>query len=97
MITHIVLLQPKEHVTEKEIQTALKHVQALRQSIQGIISIQAGPNLNISNNKGYSYGFVMQFIDGEHLKAYGPHPAHQAVSEELMHISKNILDFDIEE
>jgi hypothetical protein len=96
MITHIVLLQPKDNVTEEEIQTALSHVQALRQSIRGIISVQAGPNLNFSNNKGYTYGFVMQFLDAEYLKAYGPHPAHLAVSEELMHISKSILDFDIE-
>lgn len=96
MITHIVLLQPKDNVTEEEIHTALDHVQALKQSIPGIISVQAGPNLNFSNNKGYTYGFVMQFVDREHLQAYGPHPAHQVVSEGLMHISKNILDFDME-
>ena len=43
----------------------------------------------------YNNGFVMRFVDAEHLKAYAPHPAHQVVSEELQRISQKIIDFDI--
>ena len=38
----------------------------------------------------------MRFVAVEHLRAYAPHPAHQAVSEELQCISQHIIDFDIE-
>lgn len=72
----------------------IDHVKALQEAISGIIDIQAGRNLS-EYNQGYAYGFVMRFIDSEHLKAYAPHPAHQLVSEELQHICQKIVDFDI--
>src|SRR5438874_11010255 len=81
LLTHVVLLQPKPETTEEQITTALDHVKALQETIPGIIDIQAGRNLS-NYNQGYTYGFVMRFIDKEHLKAYAPHPAHQVVSEE---------------
>ncbi len=94
MLTHVVLLQPKPEVTDDEIATALDHVQALQQAIPGIVDVQAGKNMS-NSNQGYTHGFVMRFVDAEHLKAYAPHPAHQVVSEELQRISQKIIDFDI--
>ena len=94
MITHVVLLQPKSEVTVIEITTALDHVRALQDAIPGIIDVQAGKNIS-DYNQGYTYGFVMRFVDAKHLKAYAPHPTHQVVSEELQRISEKIIDFDI--
>jgi len=51
--------------------------------------------IGIVSNEGNTYGFVMRFIDSEHLKAYAPHPAHQVLSEELQHICQKIIDIDI--
>lgn len=96
MLTHVVLLQPKDDVSPAEITAALEHVQALQKAIPGILSVQVGENLNISNNQGYSHGFVLQFADAETFKGYAPHPAHQSVSDELRRISQNIIDFDID-
>jgi len=96
MLRHVVLLKPKAEITEDEIMAALARVQALQQAIPGIISVEAGKNLNESNNQGYIYGFAMQFADREDLKVYAPHPAHQVVSEELQRISQSIIDFDVE-
>lgn len=95
MVTHVVLLQPKSETSENEIAAALEHVQALQDAILGIVDVQAGKNLS-DFNQGYTYGFVMKFVDAEHLKAYAPHPAHQSVSQELLHICQKIIDFDIE-
>ncbi len=86
---------PKAEVTEDEITTALDHVNTLQQAIPGIVDVQTGRNM-IDYNQGYTYGFVMRFVDVEHLRAYAPHPTHQAVSEELQRISQHIIDFDIE-
>jgi uncharacterized protein YicC (UPF0701 family) len=68
MIDHIVLLQPKADVTEEEIMRVLSHVQGLQESIPGIVEAQVGKNLSV-NHQGYVYGFVMRFVDEEHLKA----------------------------
>jgi hypothetical protein len=95
MLTHVVLLQPKLETTEEQITMALNHVSALQKAIPGIIDVQAGRNIS-NYNQGYTYGFIMRFTDGEHLKAYAPHPRHKVVSEELQSICLSIIDFDIE-
>jgi hypothetical protein len=94
MITHVVLLQPKSNITEEQILLALEHVQSLQNAIPGIIDIQAGKNLNASN-QGYTYGFVMHFADIEIYQNYAPHPAHQPVSQELQRLCEHIIDFDL--
>lgn len=95
MITHTVLLKPKDNVSPEAIAIALQHVRELQQAIPGILEVQAGPNLNNSNNHGYTHGFEMRFVDAESLKAYAPHPAHKLVSDELVSISESIIDFDL--
>lgn len=95
MMIHSVLLQPKPETSVAEIQTALKQVRALQETISGILDVQIGENLS-ENHRGYTYGFVMQFVDSDHLKAYASHPAHQRVSKELIRICHSIIDFDIE-
>lgn len=95
MITHVVLLQPRPEVTEEEIATILSHVSSLQKHISGILKTRVGKNLS-TGHRGYTYGFVMHFIDKEHLKEYAPHPAHQVVSQELQDMCLSIIDFDIE-
>lgn len=94
MITHVVLLQPKEEISSEEINTALKQVQALREAIPGIIDVEIGENRS-TNHQGYTYGFVMHFVNADFLKAYAPHPAHRIVSDELVRICRSIIDFDL--
>lgn len=94
MITHIVLLNPKPEITSDEMQRVLVQVQALQQSIPGIVDVQTGVNLS-GNHQGYTYGFVMHFVDMEHLKAYAPHPAHRIVSDEIRRVSSQVIDFDV--
>lgn len=95
MITHTVLLQPKPEKTEEEIATVLSHVRDLQAHVPGILETQVGKNLSASH-QGYTYGFVMRFVDQEHLKSYAPHPAHQIVSKELQAMCQSIIDFDVE-
>ncbi len=95
MITHIVLLHPKEGIPAREIHEVLEHVCALKETIPGIMEVQTGENLS-GNHQGYTYGFIMRFVDKDHLNAYAPHPAHQRVSGELVAMCHRILDFDLE-
>lgn len=96
MITHVVLLHPKTEISTEEINAALKQVQALQEVIPGIIAVEIGENRS-KNHQGYTYGFVMRFVDREYLKAYAPHPAHHIVSNELVRICQSTIDFDLEQ
>jgi antibiotic biosynthesis monooxygenase (ABM) superfamily enzyme len=96
MLLHIVLLQPHIETSLEEINTALEHVQALRETIPGIIDAKVGKNSS-GNHQGYEYGFVMRFVDQDALNAYAPHPAHRVVSDELVRICDRIIDFDLNE
>ena len=96
MMIHIVLLQPKTETSSEEMKVALKQVQALQEMIPGIIDIQAGENVS-KNHQGYTHGFIIRFVDNNHLKAYAPHEAHRIVSHELVRICHSIIDFDIEQ
>jgi antibiotic biosynthesis monooxygenase (ABM) superfamily enzyme len=94
IMLHIVLLEPKPETTPEEMRAILEQFKALQGKIPGLIEVQAGENRH-SANQGYTYGFVMRFIDEEHLKAYSPHPAHRAISPELRRLSSNLLNFDL--
>ncbi len=94
MITHVVLLKPKPEIALDEMQQVLAQVRALQQNIPGIVDVQTGENLSV-NDQGYTYGFIMHFVDEEHLRAYAPHPAHRIVSDEILRISSQVIDFDI--
>lgn len=94
MITHVVLLKPRPEVTSDEVQQVLAQVRTLQQSIPGIVDVQTGENLSASH-RGYTYGFIMHFVDGEHLKAYAPHPAHRVVSDAILRVSSQVIDFDL--
>ena len=96
MITHVVLLQPKNEASREEIDAALEQVQALQETISGIVDVEIGENSSV-NHQGYTYGFVMHFVDSDHLKAYASHPAHRVVSDEPVRICHHILDFDLEQ
>ncbi len=94
MITHVVLLKPKAETTPDEMRQVLAQVQVLQQQIPGIVDVQVGENLSMSH-QGYTHGFIMHFIDMEHLKAYAPHPAHRVVSDEIRRVSSHVIDFDL--
>ncbi len=96
MITHVVLLQPKAEVTREELAAVLSRVQALQQTIPGILAISAGENRS-TYHRGYTHGIIMHFVDEAHLQAHHPHPAHLAVVEELDRLCQQTIDFDLPE
>ncbi len=96
MITHVVLLQPKETTTEEQLAVFFDHVRDLQRLVPGIISISAGRNRSPYASI-YTHGIIMRFIDEAHLQAHHPHPAHVAVVEELDGLCEGSVDFDLPE
>ena len=96
MITHVVLLQPKDSTAIEELTNFLEHVQTLQELIPGILSLSVGENRSEFNG-GFTHGIIMRFVDEAHLYAHHSHPAHVAVVTELDRICRQSIDFDLPE
>jgi heme-degrading monooxygenase HmoA len=92
-IVHILLLQPKQETSAEALEAVITKIGALQQTIPGILSFESDKNL-VTNNQGYTHGFVMTFESEEHLNAYVSHPTHQIVAKELRSLCSNVLIFD---
>ncbi len=96
MITHVVLLKWKGGVDRKAIETARTELRALTGKIPGLLDVSAGDNCS-SRSQGYQFAAVMRFPDRAALDAYGPHPAHQRIVQEILKpIMTDILVVDYE-
>lgn len=54
-------------------------LRALKGKIPGILELSCGVNLTPERGNGNQVALRVLFKDVESLRAYGPHPAHQAV------------------
>lgn len=96
MVEHIVLFKWNEDAPPDAIQAAVDGLKGLRHRIPGIIDLSIGPNFS-ERNKGYDTGLVVRFQDREALDAYGPHPLHQDVVQNLLApIRADVLAVDYE-
>ena len=93
MITHVVLVQPKENTTSAQMETLVEQACALKELIPAIQSIQVGKNVG-RLTQGYTYGLIAQFASEEKLKEYLEHPAHQALARELFQQTQ-LIEFDL--
>ncbi len=96
MLIHIVLVKVKKGTSQSQINDLHKNVLELKNKIPGIKSISGGPDTSVeSRNKGFNYGFVMEFNDSKALDNYLPHPEHQnTVKKYVRPNTDDVLVFD---
>jgi len=96
MIEHIVLFRWNNATTEEAIENVLTELRGLKNKIPGIVDLSCGANF-CDRAKGYTHGLVVRFTNRAALEAYGPHPEHQRVVQNLIKpISADILALDYE-
>ena len=63
---------------------AFHHVKGFQPKFPGLLEVRTGNNLDNPDSYGYTHGFIMQYIDETHMKAYfdTPDHDHQAVRED---------------
>jgi hypothetical protein len=77
MIRHIVLLPFKDELHDDECMELLAGLGQLQQEIPEIKSFSCGKNNSPENlDRGYLFGFVMEFTTKEDRAVYLNHPAH---------------------
>ena len=96
MVEHLVLFKWKDGVSAEAIESAVDGLKGLRHRIPGIIDLTCGDNFS-DRNQGFQTGLVVRFQDREALEAYGPHPLHQEVVQNLISpIRADVLAVDYE-
>lgn len=77
MIKHIVLLPFKDEFNDGECLALLEGLGALIEVIPEIKSFSCGKNNSPEHlDRGYLFGFVMEFLTAEDRDSYLNHPAH---------------------
>jgi len=96
-VVHIVLFRWTEAATAEAVTRVMEALRGLRGQIPGILDLACGENFS-SRAQGYTHGLVVRFTDQAALEAYGPHPVHRRVVEELIRpIAAETLAMDFEE
>lgn len=91
MIRHIVLLPFKDVLNDDECLALLKGLGTLIEIIPEIKSFSCGKNNSPENlDRGYLFGFVMEFLTTEDREVYLNHPAH--INYAAQKILPNLVD-----
>lgn len=80
MFEHLVVFKFNDNTTLAKQQEWVNQLLALQEQIPGIVGLTARINATEETDRiqGYTIGLRVTFEDQEALRAYGPHPAHQA-------------------
>ena len=96
MIEHIVLLKLKPYTTDQQLQDLTDALMGMKQQISGIVDITAGINNSPEGKShGFSYGFIVRFVDQVARDNYLPHPKHiEVATQSLRSLVDDVLVFD---
>lgn len=85
MIRHIVLIRFRPEVPEDVIAAIFDDLRSIDGKIEGLSAICAGRSESPEQiERGYLYGFTIDFTDWAALAAYQVHPDHQRVGAALV-------------
>ncbi|UPK41769.1 Dabb family protein [Paenibacillus pabuli] len=96
MYEHLVVFKLNDAITPVKQQELVAQLLALQEQIPGIVDLTAGINVTEETNhiQGFTLGLRVTFEDQEALRAYGPHPAHQAFVASLNEWVENVIVVD---
>lgn len=96
MYEHLVVFRFRPDVPTAKQQELLDQLLAFRGAIPGIAQLTAGINVTeeTGNIHGFSLGLRITFENQDALRAYGPHPIHQAFVRSLDGILEKVVVVD---
>ncbi|PWW43866.1 MULTISPECIES: Dabb family protein [Paenibacillus] len=96
MYEHLVAFKLNDKITTVKQQELVAQLLALQEQIPGIVDLTAGINVTEETDhiQGFTLGLRVTFEDQEALRAYGPHPAHQAFVTSLNEWVENVIVVD---
>lgn len=96
MFEHLVIFKFNDQTTLAKQQEFVDQLLVLKEKIPGILELTAGINQTEETDRiqGYTIGLRVTFEDQQALRAYGPHPAHQAFVASLNGWVENVIVSD---
>ncbi|WP_434750702.1 Dabb family protein [Paenibacillus amylolyticus] len=96
MFEHLVIFKFNDKITPAKQQEFVAQLLTLQDQIPGIVDLTAGVNVTEETDRiqGFTLGLRVTFEDQEALRAYGPHPAHQAFVSSLDGWIENVIVTD---
>ncbi|MCZ1266747.1 Stress responsive A/B Barrel Domain [Paenibacillus sp. ov031] len=96
MYEHLVAFKLNDKITTVKQEELVAQLLALQEQIPGIVDLTAGINVTEETDhiQGFTLGLRVTFEDQEALRAYGPHPAHQAFVASLNEWLENVIVVD---
>ena len=96
-IRHVVMMAFRPETEAGQIERLIEQYRSLPGEIETMKRFEWGPEGGVSTHtEGYTHCFVSTFEKLDDVRAYGPHPAHQAFVETLDPYLEKILVFDFE-
>lgn len=102
MIRHCVFVKFRSGVSEADKRAVYAKLDALRETIPGLINATFGPNISPEGkSRGFNDGFIMDFEDVAARDVYLEDPDHKAAGGELVQLldggrETGLMVFDIE-
>jgi hypothetical protein len=77
-VRHLVVFKYKQGTTEAQIQQVTKAFRDLKNTIPGILTFEYGVNNSPEGkNHGFTYVYLLTFVNAQARDAYLPHPEHK--------------------
>ena len=97
MIKHLLLLEFKKNIEQKQIDTMFVMFTGLKSTIDGINSIDYGTNLNPEKlNKNFTHAVEVTFSSLEDRDHYLVHQDHKELETVLLGLLSDLIVFDLE-
>ncbi len=102
MIRHCVFIRFKNDVSDARKAELFSEIEALKAHVEGILAVHAGANVSPETgmDKGYSDGFIVDFVNSASRDAYLVNAQHQEVGAQLVASAvggaEGILVYDLE-
>lgn len=102
MIRHCVFIRFIPSSTAEERSDIFRQITEMQSRMPGFVAAHAGSNVSPESgmDKGYSSGFILDFLDADARDAYLNDPAHQRIGEEIVDSAvggtDGVLVYDLE-
>ena len=84
MIRHMVLVKLKPNMAASEVKALFDRFEAMVGNFDGLLSFSGGAYLSPEGiNRGFNYGFSMDFRDADSRDRYLPSPEHVAIATDI--------------
>ena len=101
MIVHVVMIEPRADLSERELTTALQDLEKAASEIRAISRLRVGrrirhglPGYEQAMTRDYSYLALIEFEDARGLQEYLQHPAHEVLSRHFASLGATSLAYD---